>query len=323
MKHMDRIRSGIPTLIAPVKRSDDILPILRAGAKEVYGGIIDSKWDEEFGQYIEMNRRSAFGKKANMNGCDELCEAVRICKEHDAEFHLTLNALQIPQKYYSYLKPVLHRFFEAGGEKVIVSDPAIIPVVLSFGLQPVISSCADVLNIAAASFYKEQKFKRIIFPRYMLLDDIEHITEAVSDIEYEAFLMNGACRFHDGCCFCMHGTTQNGLCDTLDYTPYHLIGNSSQCMMETAEQRHEQFKQSYYRACGLCALFRLSRCVDSLKIVGRNADLNSIVSDIQLAKRNLEIVLECLSEEEFMRKLIKPRDEEVRCRNHSNCYYLQ
>ena len=322
MKREYRMRLGMPVLIAPVKKTEDILPVLCAGAREVYGGIIDSKWNEALGQYVEMNRRSAFGEEANLNGCDELCKAVRICKDHGAEFHLTLNSLQIPQKYYSYLQPILYQFAEAGGKKVIISDPALIPVILSFELQPVISSCADVVNIAAATFYQEQNCQRIIFPRDMLLEDMEHITEAVPNIEYEAFLMNGACRFHDGCCFCMHGTPQNGLCDTLDYTPYHLINNSGQCMAEIAERQHEQFKESYYRACGLCALFRLSRCVDSLKIVGRNADLNSILSDIQLAKQNLEMALECLSEDEFMRKMIRPKDAEIRCRNHSNCYYL-
>lgn len=322
MKQKYRIRSGMPVLIAPIKSTEDILPVLHAGAKEVYGGIIDSKWNEDLGQYIEMNRRSAFGKFANMSGCDELCKAVRICKDNGAEFHFTLNALQIPQRYQYYLKTILYQFAEVGGKKVIISDPTLIPLVLSFELQPVISSCAGIVNIATAKFYQEQNCQRVIFPRDMLLEDMEHITDAVPNIEYEAFLLNGACRFHDGCCFCMHGTQQKGLCDTLDYTTYDLINNSTQCIAEIAKQQHQQFKQSYYRACGICALFRLSHCVDSLKIVGINAKLNSIISDIKLAKQNLEIALECLSEEEFMGRMLRPKDEEVRCRNHNNCYYL-
>lgn len=321
MKEKSEKYLKIPAIIAPVKRIDDILPIIQAGAKEIYGGIMDSEWDEILGQYVEMNRRSSYGKNANLSGFDELCEAVRICKENGAEFHLTMNALQIPQKYHGYIKKILHRFAEVGGKKVIISDPTLIPIILSFKLQPVISSCADVVNITSAEFYREQMCHRIIFPRDMLLKDIEYITETVPNIEYEAFLMNGACRFHDGCCLCMHGTTKQGLCDTLDYSSYCVINNSTKDIEELAKYQHNKYKQSYFRGCGLCAMFRLSRCIDSLKIVGRNADIDSILSDIRLAKQNLEIALKCSSEKEYMAKMIKPKDEEVRCRNHSNCYY--
>lgn len=322
MTQIVRTRPGTPVLIAPVKRTEDILPILRAGAKEVYGGVIDPAWDEALGQYIEMNRRSSFGSNANLIGCAELCKAVKLCKDHGAEFHFTLNALQIPEKYHTFLKPILNEFAKAGGKKVILSDSSLIPLILAFDLQPVISSCADVTNTVGVKFYQQRNCQRIIFPRYMLLEDIETIVNVVPNMEYEAFLMNGACRFHDGCCFCMHGTSYKGLCDTLDYAPYHLKEDLSQSKAEIAAQMHHQFKESYYRACGLCALFRLSRSVDSLKIVGRNADLNSTVSDIQLANQNLEIALQCHCEEEYLSSMIKPKDKVIRCSNHLNCYYI-
>ena len=76
MKDIVRTRTGAPVIIAPVKRTEEILPILRAGAKEVYGGVMDSAWDEALGQYVEMNRRSAFGSAANLRDCSELCEAL-------------------------------------------------------------------------------------------------------------------------------------------------------------------------------------------------------------------------------------------------------
>ena len=322
MNQKKRTREGKPLIIAPVKCVKDILPILQAGAGEVYGGVLDPAWEEDFGHYVEMNRRSTFGSKANLVGCDALREAVQICAEAGAEFHLTLNALQIPQRYQKRIQPILEQFAEAGGKKVIISDPTLISFVLQFQLHPVISSCADVMNIAAVRFYQSQHCQRIIFPRYMLLEDMETITAAMPELEYEAFLMNGACRFHDGCCLCMHGTVQKGLCDSLDYTPYSVRTAAGDQTLEIAARQHDRFKQSYYRACGLCALFRLSRCVDSLKIVGRNAELSGILLDIQLAKRNIDIALECDNEETYLNRMLRPKDAEIRCRDHSNCYYL-
>lgn len=322
MNQKIRTQAGSPLIIAPVKCTEDILPILQAGAREVYGGVLDPAWEEDFGHYVEMNRRSAFGSKANLVGCDALREAVRICAGAGAEFHLTLNALQIPQRYHGYIQPILEQFAEAGGKKVIISDLTLLPLVLQFRLHPVISSCADAMNTAAVRFYQSQHCQRIIFPRYMLLEDMETITAVIPELEYEAFLMNGACRFHDGCCLCMHGTVQKGLCDSLDYSPYSVSTDAGIQTLEIAARQHERFKQSYYRACGLCALFRLSRCVDSLKIVGRNAELNGILSDIQLAKRNIEIALECENEETYLKNMLRPKDAVIRCRDHRNCYYL-
>lgn len=322
MKNNDRTNLKRPTIIAPVCNKDDILPILKAGAREVYGGVIDPAWDRDFGQYVEMNRRSTFGERANFTSYQELTEAVKICADNGAEFHLTVNALFISQKYHSYLERVLYQFAQAGGKAVIISDPTLISLVLSYNLHPVISSCADVVNSISAEFYKKLGCRRIIFPRDMLLGDIEAITENVTDVEYEAFLMNGACRLHDSCCLCMHGTSQKGLCDTLDYEQYSLPGITNSEIIENAAKLHNQYKQSYFRACGLCAIFRLIRCVDSLKIVGRNANLNSTLSNIQLAHHNIEIALHCKNEAEYIGKMIKPLDSEVRCRNYSNCYYI-
>lgn len=322
MMKNERAQDVPPSIIAPVSCIEDVLPIIQAGAKEVYGGVIDSKWDRDFGQYVEMNRRSTFGEAANFKNCSELGDAVKMCADNGAEFHLTLNALFIPQKYHPYLENVLYHFAQAGGKNVIISDSTLIPLVLAFQLSPVISSCTDVVNTVSAEFYKNQKCHRIIFPRDMLLDDIETISQNVTDVEYEAFLMNGACRFHDSCCLCMHGTPCKGLCDTLDYTPYSLPEITDPKIIEHASKLHHHYKQSYFRACGLCALFRLCRYVDSLKIVGRNSNLSKIISDIHLAHQNIEIALQCHSEKEYIDRMIKPQDKEIRCRNHSNCYYI-
>ena len=103
MKEYFKLQISKPKIIAPVSRIDDIKHLIRAGASELYGGVVDWAWNSKFGQYTEMNRRSAFGINANFHNMEEICEAVKISKDLGADFHLTLNALQIPQKYHPYL----------------------------------------------------------------------------------------------------------------------------------------------------------------------------------------------------------------------------
>ena len=304
-------------IIAPVKTIESIYLFAKAGAKEFYGGVIDDVWDSILGQYIEMNRRSSFGLNANFLGIGKLCEAVHITNDLGCSFHLTLNALQIPQAYFSILEKLLIKFRNAGGKYVIISDATLISLVRSCDLSPVISSCSGVINVYSARFYQNQGCSRIIFPRDISLIDMESICKNVQNIEYEAFLMNGACRFRDECCLCLHGTSNKGLCDSLDYSKYQIVGDTS----DNVNKNHMEFKKLLYRACGQCALFRLNKYNNSLKIVERNASVDKILSDINLTVKNLKIANLCNNEDEYLENMVLPEDHISRCYKHRNCYY--
>lgn len=310
-------RAKQPKIITPVRRVDDIIPLINAGAGEFYGGYVDKELQDLAGNYIEINRRSSYGAKANFESIEDLCEAVRICRANGVDFHLALNAPQIPEQYFRFLDVALEKYREAGGQYVILSDPALLELVKSYKLFPTISSCTDVINAAGVAFFYSLGCKRIIFPRDVSLQDIQTITNSMPSLEYEAFLMNGGCRYHDGCCFCIHGTKERGLCDTLDYTRYTVCGKSK----NNSEENHLRFKELFFRSCGQCALYDLVRLVDSVKIVGRNANLESILHDIAMTKENIRIAMKCSCQREYLSQMQKPVDAEIRCKSHRNCYY--
>lgn len=75
-------------------------------------------------------------------------------------------------------------------------------------------------------------------------------------------------------------------------------------------------------ACAMCALYRLDAIgIKSLKIVGRADDWDSICRDIELTKRNIDIMKNANEEKEYLDKMIFPDNFPRKCREGISCYY--
>lgn len=312
-------------IIVPVHSLQDTDSLLSFGAQEVYGGVILENWRSKYGDYVETNRRSSFAERANFKDVEELLCAVRLCREHQVRFHLTMNALSIAEDRIALLMSALEQFQKAGASDVIISDITLIPPLRKLGLDIVISSCANVVNSETARFYRDLGVKRIIFPRTIRIEEIRSIAQNVPDIEYEAFLMNSGCRFTDGNCLCLHNTKVKALCDFCDYSPHRFFavqgGRLSEEEVQTLEENHKTYKNTLYKACGQCELYHLLPYIHSLKIVGRGMNLQALQEDIALTQQNLAIAKNASSHEMYLQTMKKPSDSISRCRDHRNCYY--
>ena len=72
----------------------------------------------------------------------------------------------------------------------------------------------------------------------------------------------------------------------------------------------------------MCALYRLkSMKVCSLKIVGRADDAESVLNDIEVTRRNIDLLEHCTSEDEYLDKMALPFDSVRMCSLGLSCYY--
>ena len=72
----------------------------------------------------------------------------------------------------------------------------------------------------------------------------------------------------------------------------------------------------------MCALYRLATIgIKSLKIVGRADDWNSVCRDIELTKKNIEIMKNVNDERDYLDKMIFPDNFPKKCREGISCYY--
>lgn len=311
-------------IIAPVKTAEYLQKYKEAGAGEFYGGILDERWQMEFGRYIEYNRRGSYAQKANCTDWDELQKMVQLSLEYETPFYLTVNALRITEKQMEILSKILEDYRKIGGQRVIISDLSLLTVLRDMGLKAAISSCANVRNQYSAEMLRELGCERIIFPRDITIEEITEIKKEVPEMEYEVFLANSGCKFSDGNCLGLHGSEVGALCDYCrKVSPEYYRANHKQLSRQEKSHLEEQsytYNRLFRHACAQCALYQLKECVDSVKIVGRAAVEEKILEDICLTKRNLTLAKVCKSNKEYLEKVIRPEGGKW-CKDYTNCYY--
>jgi putative protease len=60
--------------------------------------------------------------------------------------------------------------------------------------------------------------------------------------------------------------------------------------------------------------------VDACKVVGRVLPVERIESEIKLIKENIDIAKKCISEDDYLSKVVRP--EYVDCKSSDNCFYV-
>ena len=91
-----------------------------------------------------------------------------------------------------------------------------------------------------------------------------------------------------------------------------------------AELNNLLYSSYFHRvaACGLCAIYRFYKLgVESYKIVGRSENPDGIIEDVKMVRDNLKIAETCSSEQEYLEKMILPKNSRVSCKMGLGCYY--
>ena len=94
-------------ITSPVKSKEFVERIIKAGAGELFGGVIDPIWQNKYGKYIEFNRRGSYGKQGNCQSYQEIGEIIQIADDYGVEFDLTINALQMWEEQIPYVRSIL------------------------------------------------------------------------------------------------------------------------------------------------------------------------------------------------------------------------
>jgi len=316
-------------IFAPLKSKVGVKALIDAGADEFYCGIIYDEWDRIFGKDIELNRRCFCGTDANFPDLNELASAIEIAHSFNKKVYLALNHHQYTSKQFNIVKKLIDAVKAINIDGVIAADIAVLEYIAEADLKSVASTDMTVYNSETIKFLKTLQVKRIIFSRDMQLDEIKIIREKFPELEFEAFMINGPCRFSDNICLPIHNTQWGAFCRFLEQCKYVYFRYDNTDI--TASEEHKLQKNMFYyhkfffnKACGICALwYFIQYNIDSVKIVGRVLPLERVINDITFVKKNIDIAKTCSSSEEFLSKVVKPysENEKTSCKWGYQCYF--
>lgn len=313
-----------------IKATEDMIKFIKAGGTEFYCGVIDDLWLRQYNYTIPLNRRP--WKEANFATFEELSEAVNIAHSNNCKVFFTLNEHCYNTKQLEVIRKYIEKLISICVDAVIISDIALIEVLRSSGYKNEIhmSTGGLVFNQSAVRFYKEElKVDRVILPRSLSVEDINHISDNILDIDYEIFLKNEGCTFIDGYCNFIHGISYRLKDQSVNYNPpcevrykvLDITGEHDKADYDVAEKRLNRVLTSKAN-CGICALYQLHReHIKSLKIVSRDSDVNKIVYDIEQAREAIRLCDEVSDFNEFGRRIQMKNCHNDYNKNIIYCYY--
>lgn len=311
-------------ILAPLNNRNYIQELVEAGVDEFYMGFYDPEWEEEFGDFAEINRMSGFKRYANPYNFEEVLDIIPEIKKYGKSIFITINTASYKEPYFKKLEQYFIRLKEVGADGVIVSTPELVMLAKKVGIEPVASTMCGIFNSDLVDFYRSIGMKRMILPRDLSLDEIEHIVKANPDIFFEVFLMRNGCQFSDSHCLGFH-KERGSVCGNLNNS-----SKSISCIKKGFKTQHDVelndmlYVKFFHRmgACGLCALYRFVKMgIGSYKIVGRSERPDGIIEDTKMIIENIKIIESCNSEKEFLEKMKFPKDSRVECKMGFSCYY--
>ena len=311
--------------LVPLNNTEHIDDYIKAGAGEFYIGFYDKNWEEKFGKYADINRLTGFGENANPYSLDEVIDIINLVKSKGIMIYVTFNASIYAQEQLVQIEEYMKKLkAHTDLDGVIVSCPELVEIAARIGIPPIISTISGVYSSDIAKFYKYLGAKRIILPRDVSIQEIEAITKAVPDVEYEIFMMRNGCRYSDGNCLGFHRSEKPAICSCITGArrDLHLENNDFKTRHQV-ELNDIIYTQSFHNnACGLCSIYRFVQLgIAAGKIVGRSDEWQYVCRDIELINKNVEIARQCQSEEEYLDKMILPEDSALTCKLGLSCYY--
>jgi putative protease len=249
----------IPELLAPAGSLEKLKAAIHYGADAVYLG------GKEF---------SLRAHAANF-APEQLVEAVAYAHARRVKVYVTVNILA-HNRDFAGLPGYLESLLTAGVDGLIIADPGILRVAHRVAPQlPIhLSTQANVTNLEAARFWREQGVKRLNTARELSLAEISAI-KAGTDLEIEVFSHGAICISYSGRCLLschLTGRSANrGDCAHPCRYSYSLVEEKRPGQYFPVE---EDGRGTYiFNSRDLCLLNRLPELiaagVDSLKIEGR------------------------------------------------------
>lgn len=181
-------------IMAPVGSYESLEAALKAGADSVYFGV----------EGLNMRSRSS----ANFS-LDDLRRITARCAERGVKTYLTLNTI-IYNPELGRVEEVLDAAREAGISAVIASDPAVLQMARSIGVEVHISTQCNISNIEAVKFYS-QFADVMVLARELTLDQVADIYNAIEEqdikgptgkkVRIEMFCHGALCLAVSGKCY--------------------------------------------------------------------------------------------------------------------------
>ena len=321
-------------IVAGIGAADDYEEFVNAGADEIYFGYVPGEYYREYKNTRPINRREVMYCNVQTGAESELLILKNMVMTRNIPVSVVLNSLCYEKEQYPFLKKYVEKLMKIGFNSFIVASHDLFLFLSEIkDIRLVLSGEYGEINRFVPACLKrkmkgyEESFKRIIFPRQTLIEEMKNITAFVgpSIKEYEAFVLNEKCHFTGAYCNSFHCDELCHIC----HLPYRIekkkgcddVSDARACKTDFHSYSDDGMESECTGSsgCAMCSLWKLREAgITHLKIVGRGNDTVSSVNDIRALKRALNILEESKTEDDYIKKM---KNELFPSGCSKNCYY--
>ncbi len=179
-------------LLAPAGNFISLASALKNGADAVYIGLKESN--------MRIN--------ASNFSVEDIREASRMCRDYNAKLYVCANTI-MKDRDIERLEKQLPLIKQNGADGIILSDIALIDMVIENGLEAHMSVQENTTNSYALKALEKLGVKRAILSRELSLDEIKKMVSRLkadgSKIQTEVFIHGAMCMAISGRCFLSYG----------------------------------------------------------------------------------------------------------------------
>jgi putative protease len=327
-------------VLAPISQIEEVEMLVHNGAEEFYAGFIPTDWIRSFTSGVWMNRRAT---QASIPAVEEFAKLIEKSNSFNVPVFMTLNAPYYTQEQIPLLLDIIGEAYKCGTDAFIISDIGLMMAIKAHypdaGIH--VSSLAAPLNSESVKLYRELGAERIVFPRSLSLEEMAEIMDAGGrDLEYELFILNDGCVYEESFCFTTHNQV-GAFCATQNWDFQFESAENRELSLREHEKLTSHLKdyQDFVwfthscgssvsdrgiplGPCGLCALPEIAALgIDSLKIVGREANSVRKLASVQLVSEVVKSVRQGMEKTKVQERAIAIRKTPEFCESKYMCYY--
>ena len=259
-------------IISPIDHFSEVVPLLDAGATELYGGYVPPEWSERFSLYTSINQRTF--TEAQIDSRKELDSILAEVHARQARFSLTLNSPFYTDEQIPSLLEYIAEVVAAGVDGLILADLGLLRSIRNIypALELHASTLAHLANSESVAVYAEAGINRVVLPRHLPVSEMTSIVAAHPKLNFDAFLLVGNCPNTEGLCTFHHSSPDRIWPCEIPYTIEALEPDAAERLQPVIARQSSWSKSNRRHGCGLCAIPALLQAgIFGLKLVGRGA----------------------------------------------------
>jgi len=195
-------------ILSPINKVDEIEKVIKAGASEIYTGVLSKNWLRTYSHAGTINGSPS--RFNNLRNYDELRKITDIAHSYNVPVFFTLNSYYYSKNQYTILIDEVSKAIKCNVDAFIIADIGILDTInkMDNGIEIHLSVVGGAFNSKTLDFYSKRGVSRVVLPKQLTIREVKTISKKNKKMELECFIFTSGCPNAEAFCRFQHGVIE-------------------------------------------------------------------------------------------------------------------